>query len=476
MRTPFRPIVGALIAAVLVAAAVAAEPMLRIGTNFTGSTLGVDSPFYPPDTVGAVGRRHIVELLNGHYAVYLKKDGTRVRSTGLGVFWNEAGAPVRGAITDPRVLFDPFGKRWYASAFSINFGNGPDDLLFAVSKSEDPTQGWAGFTVPFAGPVGITFIDFPTLGFDRDGVFVFTNGAVLVLPKSDLLASPPTIARSTLLASRDLLTPSGTKLQPIVSLDNTALPQALLGPWDPDGTTFRRWNILAPITAPVLDATIGLIAVTPYQSLGNQGARQPDTDVTLFTGAGSPTFAASVVVRNGVMWGVQSVANEGRSALRWFAIDALTNVVLQEGLIADPVKDIFMGSIAVNVCNDVVIGFNASSPAQYASAYAVAGTTAHYATTFGEPLLLKAGVASFALTGGSTTARWGDYSATVVDPRHPFTFWTLQEWPSALGVWSTQITELKLRKHGRHRDPDADDRRAGDGDGADAPFDPKQCH
>lgn len=467
MRRPFRLIVGAGIVAALCAAALAAdEPRLSIGTNFTGSTYGIDSFVVPPDTDGAVGRRHIVELLNGHYAVYLKKGGTRMQSAALDRFWLDAGAAVRGFVVDPRVLFDPFAKRWYASAFSINFGNGPDDLLFAVSNDADPTHGWAGFTVPFIGPLGITFADFPTLGFDRDGVFVYSNGAVLVVPKGDLMATPPSIARATLVASRDLLTPSGSKAQPIVNLDNAGLPEPVLGSWE-EGISFRRWSIVAPITAPVLDATIGFIPVKPYQTLGNSGARQPGTEVRLSTL--SLIIVSSVVVRNGVMWGVQGVANEGRAALRWFAIDAATNVVLQEGLLADPVKDLYMGSIAVNACNDVVIGFNASSATEYASAYAVAGATVHHATTFGEPLLLKAGTASYTVTGGAVNARWGDYSATVVDPRRPSTFWTFQQWPSARDVWSIQITELKLHK-GKHKRDDV-----GDDDDDDEALGPRQC-
>jgi hypothetical protein len=446
---------GALAIAILSTATTAAGPSLRAGANFTGSTFGVDSSDLPPDTVGAVGRRHIVELLNGHYAVYLK-NGKRVQSASLSQFWTDAGATVRGQLADSRVVFDPFSRRWFASTASFNFGNGPDDLLLAVSKGPDPTQGWTGFTVPFAGPVG-NFVDFPTLGFDRDGVFVFTNGTVLVVPKSDLLKAAPTIARATLVQSRDLLTPTGTKLQPIVSLDNAALPEPLLGPWDVEGTLFRRWSITGAVTAPVLDASGGFIPVTPYQGLGNQGALQPESGIGLSTG--SPHFAASVVMRNEVMWGVQSVANLGRAALRWFAIDAKTNALLQEGLIADPVRDVFMGSIAVNACNDVVIGFNESGPNQFASAYAVAGATVHNVTTFGEPLLLKSGVAPYNVTGGAILARWGDYSATVVDPKHPLRFWTFQEWPSARDVWSTQITELKLHKTRRgHDEADDDDR------------------
>jgi hypothetical protein len=444
MRAHSQSLVGTVIFFALTATAFAGEAgPLSIGINFTGSSYGIDSFSIVPDTDGAVGPRHIVELINWQYTVYLKKDGTRVQTTPLVQFWSDAGVSPRGAVADPRVLFDPFSRRWFASTARINFGNGPDDLLLAVSNGADPTQGWRGFAIPFAGPVG-NFVDFPTLGFDRDGVFLLSNGTVLVVPKSDLLAAPPTVAHATLVQSRDLLTPTGGKIQPVVNLNNTGLPEPLLGTWDVEGTLFRRWNIVGQISAPVLDASDGFISVTPYAPTGNVGAPQPDSAVGISTG--SDVLTSSVVLGNSVIWGVETVSNQSRKALRWFAIDANTNAKLQEGLIADPVRDLYMGSIAVNSCNDVVIGFNASSSIEFASAYAVAGTTVKDVTTFGQPLLLKSGVARYELTGGGINARWGDYSTTVVDPRHPLTFWTFQEWVSAENVWSTQITELKLGK------------------------------
>jgi hypothetical protein len=450
MRTHSQSLVAAVIFFALTATAIAGEARpLTIGINFTGSTYGIDSFVAPPDTDGAVGPRHIVELINGHYAVYLKKDGTRVQTSSLDQFWSGAGVSPRGQLSDPRALFDRFSRRWFASTASFNFGNGPDDLLLAVSNSADPTQGWTGFTIPFAGPVG-NFVDFPTLGLDRDGVFLVTNGTVLVVPKSDLLAAPPTVAHATLVQSRNLLTPSGTKIQPVVNLDNIGLPEPLLGTWDVEGTLFRRWNIVGQISAPVLDASDRFIPVTPYANKAYVGAPQPDSAVGI--SAGSDVLTSSVVLRNSVIWGAETVSNQSRKALRWFAIDANTNAKLQEGLIADPVRDLYMGSIAVNRCNDVVIGFNASSSTQFASAYAVAGTTVQGVTTFGRPLLLKSGVARYEQTGGGVNARWGDYSTTVVDPRHASTFWTFQEWVSAESVWSTQITELKLGKAGAEHD------------------------
>ena len=65
-------------------------------------------------------------------------------------------------------------------------------------------------------------------------------------------------------------------------------------------------------------------------------------------------------------------------------------------------------------------------------------------TTFDDPVLLKAGVSDYEVTAGTGRNRWGDYSATTLDPDDPFTFWTIQEWVSGTDIWSTQITELKL--------------------------------
>ena len=145
---------------------------LTIGLNFTGSTYLVDSGFFPPDTLGAVGESHIVELLNGHYAVYRKSDGLRVQTSSLNQFWIDAGAVPLGSAEDSRVLYDPFSQRWFASSgdFTFNPAN-PDHLLLGVSNSSDPTAGWTGFSIPFSGPLG-TGLDFPTLGVNADGVYL----------------------------------------------------------------------------------------------------------------------------------------------------------------------------------------------------------------------------------------------------------------------------------------------------------------
>jgi len=180
--------------------------------------------------------------------------------------------------------------------------------------------------------------------------------------------------------------------------------------------------------------------MSPQQSISS--ARQPGAAPVEI--ANGTILHASVIKQNGALWGVHTVLRAGHAALHWFQVDAATNTIRQDGYIEDPQRDLFYGSIAVNKFEDVVIGFSGSSETEFISTYAVAGTTTGGATTFGPPMLLKAGVASYFQDFGSGRNRWGDYSATVVDPSDSNTFWTIQEFVSSQNRWSTQVTELRF--------------------------------
>ncbi len=415
---------------------------LNIDLSFTGDSL-LTSGFIPPDTMGAVGSDQFVELLNGRYSVYRNADGVRVQTSTLNDFWRNAGVTPAGSFAfDPRVLYDASSGRWFAS--SADNPGGPNNFLVAVSNSSDPTQGWKGFAIP-SDSAKSRWADFPTLGVNRDGVYLSANmfpitasltTSVLVLPKADLIAG--TVAHRTLF--ENVLPAIGLWTQPVTDPKSTGVPVAtLLSGFNTfsGGNQFKRSDIVGSITSPVLDNT-QLIAVPPFGF--PPPALQSGPKAPLETG--SPSLSSSVVMRNGDLWGVQSVNSGGRSALRWFDINAATNTLRQSGLIASPTLAFYYGSIAVNDFGDVVIGFSGSGTSQFASAYAVQGRTENGVTTFDDPLLLKAGVSDYEVTFGAGRNRWGDYSATVLDPEDPNRFWTIQEWVSGTDIWSTQITEL----------------------------------
>jgi hypothetical protein len=429
-----------LVTLVLVPSAVHA---ITIELNFTGSTFGTDSEFIPPDTMGAAGPDHFVELINGRYSVYRKTDGERVQTSTLNDFWRNAGATPAGAFAfDPRIVYDAPSERWFA--VSADNALGPNNLLIAVSNSPNPTQGWKAFAVP-SDSSGARWADFPTLGVNHDSVVVAANMfpiapvsvnvSVLVLPKADLIAG--TIADRTLFEN---VSPNSTgfTLQP-ANDPKGELPAILLSAFST--ALLKRSDIVGSATSPALDVTNKFISVPDFG--GSPSGIQPGNKLPLETSA---SLSSSTVLLNGELWGVRSVNQGGRTALQWFAINAETNVLRQSGLIADPLLSFYYGSIAVNDFGDAVIGFSGSGPSQFVSAYAVEGHTTHGVTIFGDPVLLKAGVSDYEVTFGSGRNRWGDYSATTVDPSDPLRFWTIQEWVSATDIWSTQVTAIRLQQ------------------------------
>lgn len=421
------------------------DQLVSIGQNFTGGSRSTSQSFFPPDTMGAVGTTSFVELLNGRYAVYDKGSGGVVQTSSLDQFWRNAGTVPTNFSFDPRVVYDPFSDRYLAA--SANNPSQPNDFLLAVSKTSDPTQGWTGFAIK-SDVTQQRWADFPTLGFNREGVYLSANmfpiqggqattttTTIVAVPKMDLIASTPTVTHATIFPNN-----AGFSVQPAIDLDNRNSSAILLSSPIGFANQVTRSDIIGNIRSPVLNTASGIIPLSPF--FATFSAVQPGLAANLDITNGSQLYT-SVVLQNNTLWGVQTVSDNGQAALRWFQIDVNTNKVLQEGLIKKPGLDFFYGSIAVNKTGDVVIGFTGSGKSQFASAYASAGVTINGKTIFGEPLLLRQGVASYQVFDDGRN-RWGDYSATTVDPSNPKSFWTIQEWASGATSWSTQITEIRF--------------------------------
>jgi hypothetical protein len=172
---------------------------------------------------------------------------------------------------------------------------------------------------------------------------------------------------------------------------------------------------------------------------------QPDGSNNLDDG--DARFSAMVYEVGGVLYAVHNTEVNGLAAIRWCRLNAANRSVLETGTITDPTLDLFFPSIAANPSGTVVIGFNGSSSNSFVSAYAIVGRTVNGLTSFGNRMLLKAGVASYQDQPGvdptTYVSRWGDYSSTCLDPADPNRFWTIQMYPAGPSTWSTQITELR---------------------------------
>lgn len=413
-------------------------PTVTIGANFPGSNVSV-SGLVPPDSDGAVGPGQFVELVNGSYRVY-DKTGTLLQQSSLNGFWQAAGISDVGLAYDPRVLYHPVSQRWFAA--SSENPRTPHPMLVAVSNTSDPTQGWRGVEIPFDFG-GQYWADFPKLGIDQDGVFIsatmvpfFDNfhAGRIIIPKADLLQAVPSATNASV-----LLDPQEPEIdqQPAVAFQSSGSEPFLAGNLTLDGQ-LKITSVDGPVTSPTVNTSDRVVSVPP--TLGPDFATQKGTDVQVNTGPVIFNFSSSAVLQGGKLFAVQGVDQPGVAALRWFEIgDPLTNpTVLDSGIIRPPGLNVYYGSIAVNPLGQAVIGFSGSGPNDYPSAYAVAGTLNGDTLTFGDPILLKAGVAP------DTSGRFGDYSATTYDPTDPSHFWTIQEWTSEGSQWSTEISEVNF--------------------------------
>jgi hypothetical protein len=205
-----------------------------------------------PDTDGAVGPDRFVEFINGAYRVY-DLTGTVLQTMSADEFWTAAGVTPTDPF-DPRVLYDPASGRWFAS--SADGQTAPGNILLAVSKTSDPTQGWQAFSIP-ASADGASWADFPTLGVNQEGVYLSAkqfsgltsgNQILIAVPKADLLLPTPSIAKATFFYSpRD----TGGDNQPAVAYQASGSePIAYMS-----GSVYYTTSVDGPITSPTLTTT-----------------------------------------------------------------------------------------------------------------------------------------------------------------------------------------------------------------------------
>jgi hypothetical protein len=354
----------------------------------------------PPDTTGAAGPHHFMELINGAFAVFDKASGNLITETSDATFWANAGVTPAGTglarISDPRVLFDPVSQRWFAAA--IDLGS-PGNNFFVIS-----------------------------------------------IPKADLLRPTPTADDRTYFDTMDPAV-RGLTLQPVSNF-GSATDHGVIFSTDVSepGNVIKLTDVLNPDTdSPSLSATFD-IAVPSYHSPNN--ARQPDGTQDL--DARRKTQQSSIFQVGNTIWAAQHIDVGGSIGIRWYEIDEPTHTIVQSGTISDPHHDYIYPSIAADELGDVVLGFTRtgdSTTDEFPSAFVVTGRTTGGVTTFGMPILLQAGETAYHL--GVTRNRWGDYSETTRDPNDPRGFWTIQEFSGNLddlgrNVWATQIAEISF--------------------------------
>lgn len=440
-----------LVALPLAAAAlpVSAQTIIKnfAGLNLTDA-IGLGNGSTPPDTMGASGTNQFVEFINGAFAVY-SKAGIQQSMISDSQFWLNAGlsaATIAAGLSDPRVIYDAGSGRWFASENTGEITS--NKALLARSDSSDPSGAWKAVSIAAASGG----FDFDTLGVDSTGVYLganifgrfgnFTGVSFFSIPKSDLIASTPTLARMTRFDNLDdqvygfapqgVCNPSaGSGHGVIIAIDNISF------------NFFDRTTINNPGAAGATLAATARISNT-YDG-GPVPAAQPG-GATL--DAGDDRFSAIVRQSGGYIFMANTVLQGGRDAAHWLVLNETNNAILGEGIFSDPNYDFYYPSIAVNSKGKFLMAFNRSgstSPAGDIGIYGALGSVNGSTATMGASFLIQTGaVSNFTVSFDSAPYRWGDYSTTTVDPTDDDLFWTIQEIPASPTSWGTQIILISL--------------------------------
>lgn len=416
------------------------------GISFTD----VGSSLTPPDTMGAVGMNEVVMFCNGGFAVY-DKSGTRTSLKSDRQFWLDAGlssSTVAVRISDPRITFDPTVSRWFATEITVTSSN--NLVLVGRSDSADPSGSWKATS--YVGASGY-LADYDTLGVDSRNIYVGSNNfdlgteqlvslGMTVIPKADILASPPTVSNGLFIT--DATGTLGYTPRGVTNFTSDPGHGVLMAidafAWQTTTRlTVNGSGTGATLSPPVSIATAYDASPGPFAPV-QPGGTPIDVVDSRYTGA-------ITQVGNNIYM-TNTVINDGRDAVHWLVVDERTNGIVGEGLIADPAFDFLQPSIGVNADGTFLLGFNrvgTSATTGNISICGAVGTTSGSGIAVGSPFLISAGtVANF--TGptfdSGTAKRWGDYTATVVDPTNPNLFWTFQEIPATATDWTTRVTAI----------------------------------
>ena len=402
----------------------ATTPILE--DDFQGVVQGDAGVFFiPPDTHGAIGPDHFVEVVNLNFAVYDRFTGAELQNIRLDAFHP-------GSAGDPRVLFDHHSGRWIV--LNTDFST---DLYVAVSMTSDPLGSWfmGQFTASADEDAGC-LPDYPTLGVDADGIYTsafMASGcgmAIYAIEKAPLLTLTPAFGAITAFRGMGF---EGA-IQPVHTYGT---PGAEYFISRNTVSSFRLRSVSGPLSSPTLN-DLGTVSIVATSDPPEAPALNSTTDINTID-----PRPLNAVFRNGSIWTTHDVDSAfGTAGCRWYEINPLTNTVLQTGTVEDASLHYYYSSIAVNVDGDVVMGFSGSNASQFVSAYYTGRRSTDPPGTMAPPVLLRAGVASYTVTDGVGRNRWGDYSSTTIDPLNDRTFFTIQEYVHAVNDWGTHIAKL----------------------------------
>ncbi len=443
-------------------------PDLLIDFEGTGNVNGV----LPPDTEGAVGLEHFVQMVNLSFAIY-EKDGTLVAGpVNTNTLWSGFGGPCENNDNgDPIALYDWHADRWVLTQFAIS---GAQAVCFAVSQTSDPTGAYFLYQINAQ-----RFPDYFKLGAwpdpDNNAYFMATNTGfpgqydVYAIDRANCLAGAPARPAQFFQSYPNLIIPA--------DIDGDLPPPAgspgLFFTMRDGGETYFSnpppatdsidlyafdvdWSTPASSTFELIESFVPP-QITDFNwtvcgFFSQNCLPQPGTGVGLDSFSWWPmqrfvyrNFGSHETLLG--TWTVDTAAAGNHAAPRWFELRnsgarGSSWEVHQEGTHAPDALHRWMPSIGMDRDGNIAMGYSVVSESVFPSLrYTTRSATDPPGTLDAEKTLIDG---SGSQTSGSN--RWGDYASMDVDPVDDCTFWFTSEYIVTTGnsPWRTRIGAFEI--------------------------------
>jgi hypothetical protein len=460
-----------------------------VALNFTGATLSGTNPTsaYPPDCDGAVGPTQYIIAVNGRIVTFNKTTG--VADGVLNATTNTFFTSIRNAsgTSDPLCRYDRLTGRWFVGMINTSSSN---RFLLAVSDaaSNGVISASTVWTYYYFIPSTISptlgsgiLSDYPTMGIDANALYVgfdqFVNSSgafqqvdACVIQKSSVLSGGPIVVT----AFRNLMSAGTGYVGPFAprgvdGLDANQTEGYMIGS---DGNSWgNMWLLRFANPGSATPTMTSAMYATPLAEDGPRFVNHLG-NTTGWYGGLDPLddryFQATI--RGQQLWTVHNLgvdntgvsqgtyAADARDGARWFQINVPVNsgapTFVQSGTVFTASasndslqRNYFIPSVNVNGQGHAAMGFSTAGSSERANCGVVGRLATDPLGTMQTPVLLTSSSTAYNPSDGTgSTAgrphRWGDYSATMVDPLDDQSMWTVQMWCNGANSYACQIAKL----------------------------------
>jgi hypothetical protein len=390
-----------------------------LGTSFDSidvSDCCLSGTLNPPDPELAVGRDHVVAVVNSSLEIYDKTGTSLLGPLDFETFFSVLGLGCTIFPFDPNALYDESADRYVIAAD----GNGTEYCV-AVSQTGDATGAYNFYAFPV--DVNNEFFDYPHAGVGVDAIYVGANmfgagnGRVFAFDKAAMYSGAPAASANHATGSDDTPQPMNIKgAFPVAGPHSIITSRSGAGlfqlySWD-DPFGADTFTSVTTLNVPAAHGvTVGFGVSSQQSGGGSIGSIDPRP--------------LDFEYRDGFAWMTNLVScNPGAgtvNCVQWAQIDVGAASIEQAGVFATDGEYRIFPDLAVDGCGNMLVGYTKTTAAIFPAVWVAGRKAGDPPGTIQGELEIKAGEVSFG------ESRWGDYSGMTVDP-DGVTFWYLGEY------------------------------------------------